>query len=67
MERMVAYKYMDGTPGSTPLAQVVLHLVNHATLHRGQVVGMLRQLGVKPPGTDFISYLGSWRRLRAAG
>ena len=26
-------------------------------LHRGQVVGMLRQLGVKPPVTDLIFYL----------
>jgi uncharacterized damage-inducible protein DinB len=57
MERMVAYKYMDGTPGSTPLSQVVMHLVNHATLHRGQVMAMLRQVGVKPPATDFIFYL----------
>jgi len=30
--------------------------VNHATLHRGQVMSMLRQLGVKPPATDLIFY-----------
>jgi len=47
----------DGSPGETPASQLVLHVVNHATLHRGQVVGMLRQLGVKPPNTDFFFYL----------
>jgi uncharacterized damage-inducible protein DinB len=57
LERIVIYKFLNGTAGETPASQIVLHLVNHATLHRGQVVGMLRQLGVKPPATDLIFYL----------
>ena len=36
--------------------KVLLHVVNHSTLHRGQVVGMLRQLGKQPPATDLIFY-----------
>jgi uncharacterized damage-inducible protein DinB len=35
----------------------VVHYVNHATLHRGQVMGMLRQAGVAPPPTDLIFFL----------
>jgi uncharacterized damage-inducible protein DinB len=31
--------------------------VNDATLHRGQVVGMIRQLGIVPPLTDLLFYL----------
>jgi uncharacterized damage-inducible protein DinB len=57
LERIVIYKTLDGTQWESPVSNVVLHLVNHATLHRGQVVGMLRQLGVKPPVTDLIFYL----------
>jgi uncharacterized damage-inducible protein DinB len=34
----------------------VVHVVNHATLHRGQIVGMLRQLTMKPPATDILFY-----------
>jgi uncharacterized damage-inducible protein DinB len=34
----------------------VVHVVNHATLHRGQIVGMLRQLGMKAPATDVLFY-----------
>jgi len=30
--------------------------VNHATLHRGQVVGMLRQLGKRPPNVDIMTF-----------
>jgi uncharacterized damage-inducible protein DinB len=36
--------------------KLVLHLVNHATLHRGQVTSMLRQVGQKPPNTDIFTY-----------
>jgi uncharacterized damage-inducible protein DinB len=39
-----------------PAWQIVMHVVNHGTLHRGQIVGMLRQLGVKPPATDLVFY-----------
>jgi uncharacterized damage-inducible protein DinB len=34
---------------------MLLHLFNHNTYHRGQLVTMLRQLGMdKIPATDFI-------------
>jgi uncharacterized damage-inducible protein DinB len=35
---------------------LILHVCNHATLHRGQVVGMFRQLGHRPPSTDLSTY-----------
>ncbi len=38
-----------------PVYQMLIHLFNHGTYHRGQLVTMLRQLGVeKIPPTDFI-------------
>lgn len=38
-----------------PVYQMLLHLFNHGTYHRGQVVTLLRQLGVTSiPATDFI-------------
>ncbi len=51
------FKLLNGNPGSLPLAAQMQHVVNHATLHRGQVVGMIRQLGVNPPATDLLFYL----------
>jgi uncharacterized damage-inducible protein DinB len=63
LERVAEYKQRDGTPFETPVWQIVLHLVNHATLHRGQVMAMLRQLGAKPPATDLIFY---YRELKAS-
>ena len=40
-----------------PVYQMLLHLFNHATYHRGQLVTMLRQLNAdKIPATDFSAY-----------
>ena len=37
-----------------PVFQMITHVFNHGTYHRGQLVNMLRQLGVsKIPQTDF--------------
>ena len=42
------------------VGQMLLHLFNHNSYHRGQLVTMLRQLGVtKIPPTDFNAYLRS--------
>jgi uncharacterized damage-inducible protein DinB len=43
-----------------PIYQMLLHVFNHGTYHRGQLVNMLRQLGEeKIPGTDFALWIRS--------
>lgn len=65
INRVVEYKSMlDGQMARTPAWQIVLHVVNHGTLHRGQVTGMLRQMGIAPPHTDLMYF---YRELAAAG
>ena len=51
------FKLLSGDPSSMPLINQMQHVVNHATMHRGQIVGMIRQLGIDPPATDLIFYL----------
>jgi uncharacterized damage-inducible protein DinB len=46
----------DGANFHVPRWQIVLHAVNHTTFHRGQIVSMLRTLGVEPPNTDLTNY-----------
>jgi uncharacterized damage-inducible protein DinB len=48
-ERTIEYKDMRGGPRSDVFWQMVLHVVNHGSYHRGQVTTMLRQLGVAAP------------------
>jgi uncharacterized damage-inducible protein DinB len=37
-------------------AQSLQHIVDHGTYHRGQIVTLLRQLGVTPPSTGMIGF-----------
>ena len=53
----LAFKLLSGDPSSMRLIDQMQHVVNHATMHRGQIVGMLRQIGTEPPATDLIFYL----------
>jgi uncharacterized damage-inducible protein DinB len=57
LSRELPFKRLNGENYSLPLVQQMQHVVNHATLHRGQVVGMIRQLGITPPATDLLFYL----------
>ena len=51
------FKLLSGDPSSMRLVDQMQHVANHATMHRGQVVGMIRQLGIDPPSTDLLFYL----------
>jgi uncharacterized damage-inducible protein DinB len=51
------YKLLSGQSGSSPFWQMLQHVVNHASYHRGQVTTMLRQLGAPPAkAMDMIAY-----------
>jgi len=53
---MVAYRTFDGSSHEQSLGDLLRHVVNHATYHRGQLATMLRQLGRTPPATDLVRY-----------
>src|ERR1051326_4708343 len=52
----LAYINRQGEPFAYPLWQQMLHVVNHSSYHRGQIVTLLRQLGAEPANTDFLVY-----------
>jgi uncharacterized damage-inducible protein DinB len=54
--REMFYKTLAGAAYTSPLWQMVLHVVNHGSHHRGQITGMLRQLGIKPVNLDLIGF-----------
>lgn len=56
---VISYKDTRGNPYQSPLWQILLHLVNHGTHHRGQVSGFLRAMGHTPPPVDLIAYYRS--------
>jgi len=55
--RVIDYKLLNGTPGSSALWQMLQHVVNHGSYHRGQVTTMIRQLGGTPAKSlDMIAF-----------
>ena len=56
LQRPLSYRNLKGEPFTSGLADVLFHVANHATYHRGQVVTMIRQVGATPPATDLIVY-----------
>lgn len=57
LSRPIEYRSFAGKTYVDPLANLIRHVANHSTYHRGQVATMLRQLGKVPPSTDLIVYL----------
>jgi len=61
LQEELHYKNLKGDSYHEPYYQLLMHLFNHATYHRGQLVTMLRQIGIETiPQTDFIV----WVRMR---
>jgi len=57
IQKVIPYKTLAGVESASPLWQMLQHVVNHASYHRGQVTNFLRQLGAAPPkGTDLITF-----------
>jgi uncharacterized damage-inducible protein DinB len=55
--KVIEYKLLSGQAGASPFWQMLQHVVNHASYHRGQVTTMLRQLGAQPAKSlDMITF-----------
>jgi uncharacterized damage-inducible protein DinB len=51
------YKSLRGQAAEDAVDELIFHLVNHSSFHRGQLVTMLRELGITELlGTDLFLY-----------
>ncbi len=64
LQEVFEMKTTDGQPYKHIYWQAMLHMVDHSSFHRGQVVTMMRQQGVKPPLTGMINF---WRETAKLG
>lgn len=57
LQHVFAYQRSKTELCKQPIAEALLHIFNHGSYHRGQLVTLLRQAGVtKIPSTDFNAY-----------
>ena len=62
--RELSYTNYVGEPYTNNVEMIMIHLVNHSSYHRAQIAMLLRQKGLEPINTDFITYdrviTGQW-------
>jgi len=55
--RTVSFITGEGASLSNTIEKIIYHVINHSTYHRGQVITMLKQLGIKEAvSTDLYYY-----------
>jgi uncharacterized damage-inducible protein DinB len=63
LQEPFSFTTMQGATYTHTFTQAIQHLVDHGTYHRGQIVVLLRQLGVKPPSTGMIGFFRETAKL----
>lgn len=50
------YVTTEGKKFTNGVQQILEHIVNHSSYHRGQIAAMMRQVGAEPVNTDMITF-----------
>lgn len=56
-DEVVHFKFVDGGSGAMSRGDMLLHVVNHKTYHRGYIADLLYQAGSRPPVMDLPVFL----------
>ncbi|WP_242110095.1 DinB family protein [Luteimonas aquatica] len=56
-DEIVEFAFIGGGAGAMRRRDIVLHVVNHGTYHRGHVAAMMYQVPCFPPASDLPVYL----------
>ncbi len=57
LDETVHFEFVGGGAGAMTRGQMLLHVVNHTTYHRGFVADLFYQVPARPPVTDLTVYL----------
>jgi uncharacterized damage-inducible protein DinB len=57
LDSVVRFTFVGGGDGAMTRAEILLHVVNHTSYHRGFVAEMFYQVPARPPTTDLPVFL----------
>lgn len=57
LDNNITFEFVGGGEGNMSVSDIVFHLVNHGTYHRGFVSDMMYQVPAIPPANDLTVYL----------
>jgi uncharacterized damage-inducible protein DinB len=58
LEEKLYWRNIRGEDKEEKIYKILLHVVNHGSYHRGQVITMIKQAGGEVPSTDLVYYPG---------
>ena len=53
----IDFRFVDGGAGRMTAEEMLLHVANHGTYHRGYIADMLYEAGLKPPTMDLPVFI----------
>lgn len=56
LNAIINYKTSNGFSFNNSIRDILFHIINHSTYHRGQIATDFRQHDIEPLPTDFIFY-----------
>ncbi|MDH3318713.1 MAG: DinB family protein [Betaproteobacteria bacterium] len=56
-DEVVEFEFVDGGAGAMTRGDILLHVVNHKTYHRGVVADLMYQVPARPPTMDLPVFL----------
>jgi len=59
LKSLLQYQNSKGKEFSTPIRDILMHVIIHGGYHRGQIARAVRQSGNEPINTDYITYVRS--------
>lgn len=57
LDEVVTYYSTEGKPFTSTRGDILTHVYNHSSYHRGQIAMLVKQAGGTPASTDFIVYI----------
>jgi uncharacterized damage-inducible protein DinB len=67
LEESIGFVFTDGAPGRMSRREMLVHVINHGTGHRGQVSAVMLLNGLAPAKDGFTTYLHEAEASRRVG
>lgn len=56
LDEIITYQNSKGVDFNNSIREILFHISNHFSHHRGQIISDIRQIGIDPIVTDYIFY-----------
>lgn len=66
-DERIRFEFVDGGNGEMTRGEILLHIVNHKTYHRGYIAQMMYESSYRPPAIDLPVFLRDFPQIAMTG